>query len=81
MDREFFNDSFLLTCKTSNCELKELRTSILKISNMLPISTFVTPAPTIYFVNLEVASLELLPVLEFTLEYRLHKSHTSSDGI
>ena len=52
IDRDFSDNSFFLTCKTSNYEIKELRLSVLKFSNMLPISTFVTLVPGTNFVNL-----------------------------
>jgi hypothetical protein len=81
LDRYFSDYSLFLTYKTSNCELKEMIISFLKFSNILPILVFVTLVPATYFVNLEVKSLELLPVLNFSLEYHLHNSYTSSYNI
>jgi hypothetical protein len=80
MDRDFFDDSFLLTCKTSNYEIKEMIISVLKFSNMLPILYFVTLALASNFENPEVASMEILPVLDFPLKYHMHRSQNSSYG-
>jgi hypothetical protein len=70
---------FFFTCKTSNCVVKELRISVLKFSNKLPISSLVTP-PLVDLCILAVVSRAWALFLDDPLELLRHKSIMSSSG-
>jgi hypothetical protein len=64
---------FFLIFMVSSWELRELRMSVLKLSNKFPISTQVT-APLEDLLILERISRDPLPCLLLPLEYCLHNS-------
>jgi hypothetical protein len=65
----------ILTCRISNCELREMRISILKLSSISPILSWVTPP--VDFVILATTSRGFFPYFEIPREYFLHNSQMS----
>jgi hypothetical protein len=74
MDSSFSTSTcFFLTCNVSNCELKELRISILKFSNKLPILASGSSFQNDLVILVET-SLGPFPCFEVPHEYLLHNS-------
>lgn len=67
-----------LTCKTCNCEFRELIKSTLKFSNKSLISSLISRVLVVDLERKEENSLEFLSALDIPLEYLMHKSQTSS---
>jgi hypothetical protein len=68
---------FYFAWKVPNWELSKLRLSVLKLSNMFPISVLVTPPPD-GFVTLEARSWGPFLDLVIPREYRLHSDFSLS---
>jgi len=79
MDRDTSASScFLLICRVSICEAKEINISVLKPSSKLPISDLVAPPLDDFWTLENVVSLLFDLFLEAPFEHLLHKLTISS---